>query len=290
MKLKTVPGSLFNSNRPYRYIFLFLVLGGIIGTIQAQCPPLNKEIFHNGEQIDYDIYFKWGLLNPKAGQATFNMSRTSFAEENNVWNYNLTFRTNGMFEKIYRMRDTLECFISSDMQLIYSSKRTNEKNYYLIENIDFTHSGNSTRTHTHRYNMERTRIDTTIVTPGCVFDMVATSMYLRSISWDNIQIGQEFPAKVAIGRDIVNISFRYMGQAIVERNENLKYSTRYFIVDIFDDAFEVSKVAAEVWIGDDANHVPVKVKAKLKIGAAEVYYNNSRNLKFPLSSRVVLNR
>ena len=33
------------------------------------------------------------------------------------------------------------------------------------------------------------------------------------------------------------------------------------------------------WIGDDENHIPVKIRAKLKIGAAEVYYKDSYNLR-----------
>ena len=43
-----------------------------------------------------------------------------------------------------------------------------------------------------------------------------------------------------------------------------------------------AKEAAEVWIGDDENHIPVKIRAKLKIGAAEVYYKDSYNLRAPL--------
>ncbi|MCC8153764.1 MAG: DUF3108 domain-containing protein [Tannerellaceae bacterium] len=254
----------------------------------AQC-KVDKKLFHHGEEVNYDIYFKWGLLMPKAGHGTFRMKNTQF-ESQKAWNYSLVFRTNGFAERVYKMRDTLECYFSPDLNLLYSSKRTNEKNYYLVENINFTYQGNNVRTHTHRYNLETTRIDTTIVTPGCVLDMIGATMYLRSIDWSNLKNGDEFPFKVAIGKDIVNIGFRYSGQQIVERNETLKYRTRHFFVDIFDDAFEVSKAAAEVWIGDDENHIPVKVRAKLKIGAAEVYYHSSRNLQYPFTSRVEIGR
>ncbi len=226
---------------------------------------------------------------PRAGSANFRMKKTRF-ESKDSWNYNLTFRTHGVIEKVYKMRDTIDCYFSPDLQVLYSSKRTNEKNYYLVENISFTRRGNSVTTHTHRYNLHETRLDTMITTPGCVFDMVGASMYLRSIDWNKIKIGDEFPFKVAIGKDIVNVSFRYTGQQIVEKDETLKYRTRHFVIDIFDDAFEQSKEAAEVWIGDDENHIPVKVRAKLKIGAAEVYYNSSSNLRYPFTSRVVIPR
>jgi len=266
----------------------FLILAGSLDATAQQCKP-DKSVFHHGEQISYDIYFKWGLLMPRAGSATFTMKNTMF-EKKNSWNYNLTFRTHGVIEKVYKMRDTIDCYFSPDLKVLYSSKRANEKNYYQVENISFSHRGNYVTTHTHRYNLERTRLDTTITTPGCVYDMVGASMYLRSIDWNKIKIGDEFPFKVAIGKDIVNVSFRYTGQQIVERDETLKYRTRHFVIDIFDDAFEQSKAAAEVWVGDDQNRIPVKVRAKLKIGAAEVYYNNSSNLQYPFTSRVVIPR
>lgn len=252
----------------------------------AQCLP-DKNIFYHGEQINYDIYFKWGLLMPKAGTASFQMKNSSF-ESKNAWNYNLTFRTNGFAERVYKMRDTLECYFSPDLKLLYSSKRTNEKKYYLIENISFSYQGKNTTSRSHRYDLNRTKFNTVHVSTGCVFDVMGAALYLRSIDWNKIKTGDEFPVKVAIGRDIVNVSFRYTGQEIIERNENLKYSTRHFWVDIYDDAFEVSKEAAEVWIGDDENHIPVKVRAKLKIGAVEVHYNSSSHLKYPFTSRVII--
>ena len=60
--------------------------------------------------------------------------------------------------------------------------------------------------------------------------------------------------------------------------------------DIYDDAFTQSKEAAEIWIGDDENHIPIKIRAKLKIGAAEVYYKSSKGFRYPLTSRVEIKR
>ena len=98
------------------------------------------------------------------------------------------------------------------------------------------------------------------------------------------------PAALASDSGSVNISFRYTGQQIVERNETLKYRTRHFYIDIYDDAFTQSKEAAEIWIGDDENHIPIKIRAKLKIGAAEVYYKSSKGLRYPLTSRVEIRK
>lgn len=195
-----------------------------------------------------------------------------------------------MFEKIFSMRDTIDCYFTPEMLLLRSEKRVNENDYYLIDDLKFSYSKGKTSAHSHRYTPSRTKIDTMIVSEQCMFDMLGATMYLRSLDWDNMKQGDEFPFHVVIGRDRINISFRYTGQQIVERNETLKYRTRHFYIDIFDDAFTQSKAAAEIWIGDDENHIPVKIRAKLKIGAAEVYYKSSKGLRYPLTSRVEIPR
>ena len=94
---------------------------------------------------------------------------------------------------------------------------------------------------------------------------------------------------VAIGKDLVKISCRYQGQAVVERG-NIKYRTLHFSVDIYDKAFTQTKAAAELWIGDDDNFIPVKIRSKLKIGYAEVHYRNASGLKAPLHCRIETKR
>lgn len=42
--------------------------------------------------------------------------------------------------------------------------------------------------------------------------------------------------------------------------------------------------------GKDSEEFPVKVRAKLKIGAAEVYYKDSYNLRAPLNCRIVVSK
>ncbi|WFE86318.1 DUF3108 domain-containing protein [Parabacteroides chongii] len=262
-----------------------LLLPGVTG---AQTIPV-KERFSAGEVVQYELYFKWGILMPRAGQATLSVKDARY-EGDPAYHYRLLFRTSGMFEKVYAMRDTIDCYFSPEMLLLRSEKRVNENDYYLIDDLKFSYEPGKISARSHRYTPSRTKIDTMIVSEQRMFDMLGATMYLRSLDWDKMQYGDEFPFHVAIGRDRINISFRYTGQQIVERNETLKYRTRHFFIDIYDDAFTQSKAAAEIWIGDDENHIPVKIRAKLKIGAAEVYYKSSKGLRYPLTSRVEIPR
>lgn len=274
------------SKRTMWALFVGLLLFSGISRAQT---ILARERFNTGEEVHYELYFKWGILMPRAGQATLSIQDTRYEGEP-AYHYRLLFRTSGMFEKVFSMRDTIDCYFSSEMQLLRSEKRVNENDYYVVDNLRFSYSEGRTSAHSHRYTPTRTKIDTMIVSEQYMFDMLGATMYLRSLDWSDLKSGDEFPFHVAIGRDRINISFRYTGQQIVERNETLKYRTRHFYIDIYDEAFTQSKAAAEIWIGDDENHLPVKIRAKLKIGAAEVYYKSSKGLRYPLSSRVEIPR
>jgi hypothetical protein len=84
------------------------------------------------------------------------------------------------------------------------------------------------------------------------------------------------------------VQFIYQNQAIVEHG-NVKFKTLYFKVDIMDEeAFESTKTSAEVWISDDDNFLPIKLRSKLKIGYAEAYYKSASGLANPLTSRIEL--
>lgn len=271
------------------FIGWIVLLLCLVGTVQAQKIAV-RDRFSPGEEVEYELYFKWGLLMPRAGVASLSIQETEF-EKQPAFHYRLLFRTTGVIEKVYSMRDTIDCHFSPEMLLLQSEKRVNDDDYYLVDRLRFSYQEEKIQAHSLRYTRTRTKIDTLLVSEApYMFDMLGAALYLRSLDWEKMESGDQFPFQVAIGRDVVNISFRYTGQKIVEREDYLKYRTRHFYIDIYDEAFTQSKAAAEIWVGDDENHIPIKIRAKLKIGAAEVYYKNSQGLRYPFTSRVEMKR
>ena len=259
-----------------------------ISTVQAQC-SLKDETFTEGEKVTYDLYFKWGLLMPKAGSAILSGQKATH-NNNPAWHYQLLYRTNGIVDKAFKVRDTIDCYFTPQQPYqLFSSKRTLEGGYYQTDNITFSYKDNKTNAHSLRRSLTAVKVDTNFVSNECMFDVLGALMQIRSLDWTKMKTGDQFPLRVVMGRDYISVSYKYVGQQIVERGD-VKYRTRYFTVDILDEAFTQSKEAAEIWIGDDENHLPIKIRAKLKIGAAEAYYNSSSGLRHPLNSRFVISK
>jgi hypothetical protein len=253
-------------------------------SVSAQKTGIHSSTMNLGESITYEVYFKWGPLIPRAGDATFTYNHDS-SVENAVARYELLFRTVKFFDNFFKMRDTLSSYYNKDNKLIYSSKRTNEGDYYSIDELRFQYGAENTRIHSLRYTPTRVKIDTTLTTMEEATDLLGAIYYLRGIDRAQLKSGDTFPLGIAIGRDLVNMLLVYKNQSIVERGK-VKYNTLHFEIDIYDDAFESAKTSAELWMGDDDNFLPVKVRSKLKIGYVEVYYKKSANLKHPLKCRI----
>ncbi|MDL2255575.1 DUF3108 domain-containing protein [Parabacteroides sp. OttesenSCG-928-G06] len=262
----------------------FIFFLGAINLSQGQCLQ-DARVLTPGEKVQFDVYFKWGILMTKGGGASITVREGSY-EGAPAWNNELLLWTTGMIDKVFSIRDTIENHITKENQrLLFSTKRSDEGGYYQIDNLTYSYKGEETHVHAFRRNRTRIKADTTLIGGNCTLDILGALFYARSFDWNQMELSQQYHLQVAMGKTVIPISYRYEGQRIVER-DNIKYSTRYFIIDIFDDAFTQSKEAMEIWIGDDPNHLPVKVRAKLKLGAMEAYYNSSENLRYPLTCRI----
>jgi Protein of unknown function (DUF3108). len=238
------------------------------------------------ESISYDIHFKWGLITSRAGEATFSYNADKSVSDASS-RYEMNFKTANLIETFFKMRDTLSSYYCDDNKLIYSRKGSDEGGYYSVDELKFKYSNDTAMIHSLRYTPSRVRIDTTLMATGegDVTDLLGALYYLRGIDRLKLVSGDVFTITVAIGRDLVKVQYVYQHQAIMEHGK-VKYNTRYFKMNIFDSAFESTTTSAEVWVGDDDNFLPVKVRSKLKIGAAEIYFKSSSNLAHPLTCRL----
>jgi hypothetical protein len=247
--------------------------------------------FKEGEILKYDIDFKWGLVMMKAGTANYTIREGSY-ENNPTYKVTLDFKTTSFFDGIFKIRDTLFSHINRvDLEPLYHIRKINEgKSRYWEEVFVKTHSENYTEARVKRENRETVKFDTTIVSQNAGYDMLSIFSFARTLDYPQLTQGETFHISSFIGKNKVNITVHFMGQTVIEKSDFVKYKAYRLRIDIGDDAFNESKNAMEMWISDDNNHIPLKIKAKLKIGAAEANLKSWQNLKYPLTSEVKIPR
>ena len=263
---------------------ILLVLFLSISLVYAKEAP-----FIEGEVLNYDIHFKWGLVMMKAGAANYTVKKGSF-ENNTTYKTSLDFKTTTFFDGIFKIRDTLVSHIDAyDLKPLYNIRKINEgKTRFWEETFVKTHSPDFTKVRVKRQNDAGIKFDTTMVANNAGYDMLSVFTFARTLDYSQLTQDQTMHISSFVGRDKVNITVHFKGQAIVEKSESVKYKAYLLAIDIGDDAFKESKTAMEIWVSDDKNHIPLKIKAKLRIGAAEVNLAAWKNLKYPLSSEITI--
>ena len=256
------------------YLFLFIF------SACAEAP------FQAGEVLKYDINFKWGPVMMKAGTANYTIQK-SFYEGNPTCKTTLDFRTTSFFDGIFKIRDTLFSHINNDIEPLYHIRKINEGKTHFWEEVFVESYGKDyTKVRVRKQNTETVKFDTTLVSDNAGYDMLSIFTFARTLNYPELTYGQTFHISSFVGKDKVNVTVHFKGQSVITKNRYTKYKTYLLAVDIGDPAFNESKNAMEIWVSDDKNHVPLKLKAKLKIGAAEANLIFWENLKYPFTSEV----
>ena len=263
-----------------KHIFLTLYFLLLLISMQASELP-----FQAKEELKFDIHYKYGLVMLKAGAANFNIMESSY---NNINSYHtiLDFKTTSFFDKIYKMRDTLSSHITENLHPLYHTRVINEGGYHFREELFFNNfSKEYSEVRVKRESKQILKFDTILTSHNFGYDILSIIQYIRSFDYSQMKSPVE-NISTFFGRENVKITIRCEGQSIVEKSETLKYKTYKIALDFTDKVFNESKSAIEIWMSDDENRVPIKIRAKLRIGMAEVYLVSWKNLKYPLSSEV----
>jgi len=264
---------------------LFLTLFAILLPVSM---PTNELPFQAGEELKFDIHYKYGLVMVRAGSAGFKIEESNYNGKKSYRSV-LDFKTTSFFDKIFKMRDTLRSYITEDMHPLYHSRSVHEGNYQFTEEVFFNKfTPEQTEARIKRVSMQQLRFDTILTYHSMTFDMLNLMLFIRTFNYSQMEPAHAKKISTFVGRAKVEVTVRNEGQSILEKNDTLKYKTYKIAFDFTDSAFNESKSAVEVWISDDKNRIPLKIRAKLRIGAAEVYLTSWKNLKYPLSSEVII--
>ena len=245
--------------------------------------------FQSGEQLDYSIHYKYGIMMVKAGTAQYAVKDNIF-RGNPVIRTSLIFRTTGVVDAAFKVRDTLIAYSTPELVPVFHCKHLHEGKTHYTEEMDYKKfSETFTSVQSKKYMSAIVKFDTLLTAKSMGFDMLSIFVFVRSLNYTKLKTGDTFEIASFVGKETIPMHVRYMGQIIFDKG-SVKYKTLRFEIDIVDHAFEDHKTAMEIWIGDDKNHLPIRLKAKLKIGAAEAVLISAKNLKYAFDSKIEIKK
>jgi hypothetical protein len=252
---------------------LKLILPALIAAVFFNASTSCQNNFNPGEELKYIVYF--GPIN--AGAANINLTRTSYNNEK-VFYSKLSARTIGLPDKIYKVKDTYESYFDSITVLPIMSIRDIREGRYRKKNID---------TYDQKKNSVFSINKGEIKTPAGIRDVISTYYYIRNYDFNGLKKGDIITIDIFFDDEFITFRLHYMGKERIDTKIG-KINCIKLIPEMVDTKKNINtenisptpKDDMTIWLSDDPNQVPVRVKFGLFIGSIKADLIEYINLKY----------
>jgi hypothetical protein len=247
---------------------VLLLLLAVTVSFDSQKEPA----YRAGEWFKFRIHY--GLVT--AGYATLELKE---ATKNNKKVYHAIGKgyTTGMTKFFFKVEDNYQSFFD----------KTTGKPYQYVRKID---EGGYTKDQEGFFNQEKNTIlvkdyknDTnkTFTTPDDIQDIVSTFYYLRNHpNVDKLKVGESIIVNMFFDDETYKFKLKFIGK------ENLETKFGTVATMIFRPLVQSGRVFKEeesltVWISDDENKIPLRIKASLAVGSLKADLDSYKGLANP---------
>ncbi len=258
-----------------------LLVSLISYSISAQ-KALKNNAFEDGEQLTYDLYYKYGIINMKGGKATLSTEATTY---NNKDAYKMTLyaSTRGIIGNFFAVDDTLTSYMDKNLVPQLFVKGAREGGDYTRERHVYSYKNGDTTLRTIRHKNGEFRFDEIINTKHCTYDMMSILAFARTLDYSKMKRGDNTQVQFITGKRLVNMYIRYKGTSKLKVNNGKTYEAIELSLMILDKAFVDQEEAMRVWITNDENKLPLQIYTNLKVGEMRSVLKDFSGNKHPLN-------
>lgn len=239
--------------------------------------PQKERAFEVGEWFKFRIHY--GIVN--AGYATLEVKEDV---KNNKKVFHAIGRgyTTGMTKLFFKIDDDYESFFDKETGNPYQYIRKIDEGGY-IKNQEGFFNQTSDKILVKDY---KNKNEKTFPVPNNVQDILSTFYYLRNHpTIDKLKIGESISIDMFFDEETTKFKLKYIGKEDLE--------TKFGVIPtmIFRPYVQAGRVFKEqesltVWISDDDNKMPLRIKASLAVGSIKADLDGFKGLKYPFTVKV----
>lgn len=216
-----------------------------------------QQAFKHGEQLRYKMSYS-GFL--RAGTAVLEVQEKDFNGKK-VFYTKGTGWTSGMIKWFFEVDDTYESYFDKDTIKPYLFKRKiNEGGYKKHRITSFNYL-------THKaYIQDFTLQKDTLVPFVNVQDMLSSFYYLRNEETKDLKKGDEITLDMFLDSQVYPFKLRFLGKEVLKTKFG-KVETMIFRPLVQSGRIFKAQESVTIWITNDANKIPIKMKASLAVGS-----------------------
>jgi hypothetical protein len=219
-----------------------------------------------------------------AGLVTFSVNKEKYLGRD-AWHLKSTGKTYLTYDYFFKVRDYYDSWV--DPQTFHSlefRRYIYEGSYNLLNTISFNPNQQTAVSHT-KSNNNKLRADT-IRLSKCIFDMLSSVYYTRTLNLSDLKPEARIPVNVLIDDSIYTIIIRSLGKEVIENDDGKKYKCIKFTAKMVQGTIFRGNEDVLVWVTDDENKIPVYVEAKIIIGTVRAHLIDAKGLKNPISALI----
>lgn len=251
--------------------FFFILLSFTFLWVKAQYFSNIK----NSEMLHYRIHY--GFLN--AGTATLTTNKTNF-QGTPHWHVKGIGQSTGAVRAFFKVDDIYESYINSQTGTpSYYVRNVKEGGYTQHLHVSFNHNNQTAIIWDKEKPTQPAQVKKTI---KGIQDMLSAFYQLRGLKSSQLKIGSVHKMNVWIDDEMFAFQLR------VDGTENIK--TKFGVINclkitpmVMSGRVFKAKEGVTMWISNDANLIPVAIRAQLVVGSLKASLDNYKNILHPFS-------
>ncbi len=252
-------------------IFLIFLLP-LLGLLPAKQPEEEKPREHKitfglGEEINYRIHY--GFLNAAVARMVIEKD-IHFVNGQPCMKIDVFGESVGMFDLFSNIRDNWGTYFdTANVRPARFYRVLQEGKYRKNEIVTFDHSKELAFTREFSFKQNRWKPVEQHKIPANVQDLISGYYYLRTFDFSNRKEGEIITIKAFFDKEMYDFKIRLVRREEVKttigRIRSIVLSPIMPENSLFDGENSI-----QIWISDDRNKVPLKIKANMFVGAVEV--------------------
>jgi len=243
--------------------------------IQGSLSPVNqpaKAVFAAGEYLRYRLHY--GFVDAGVGELKV-MEEAVVMRGQPCYHIVATGATTRSFDWIYKVRDRYESYVTQDGMVPLLFKRDIfEGGFAYRDAYSFDHSARRATSDGKQY-----------VIPENVQDVVSAFYAARSLDFSKAVPEQIFELPLFLDHETHRFIFRFKGRKSISTDVGT-FRALVFMPVVMKGRVFSSQDDLVVYISDDANKIPLQIKANILVGSVKMTLTEHKGLRYPLSSKL----
>jgi len=232
-----------------------------------------QDAFTKGEFLEYRLHY--GMIN--AGEAEISVDPKFFKVNDRICYHTMVNGyTTGTFDLFLRIRDKFGAYIDTSAIVPQKGYRfIQEGNFRMKDITRYDHVNNIAYPEVDGKEKKAYKI------PDNVQELVSGYYFLRTLDYNKMNIGDTIKLKAFYEDSTYKFNLKYLGKTNVSTKIG-KFKAILISPIMPSNRLFKGENSIKMYISDDKNRIPLKVKAEMFVGAVEVDIKSYRGTRHPI--------